>query len=131
MEDLLTLPTIDFLREITIQSLKFYKDGETDSEENKAVIEFPDDKDFLNALLQKFESAKEDLQGNEVLTGYINYRCAQILKLLSEQETANSVYNRYPQYGVQYFKLIAEILIDKSDKKKKSKNSKNYKQINL
>jgi hypothetical protein len=112
--NLLELPTIDFLKEITRQSLNFYEDGAFEFEKDKAAIEFVADENYLCLLLDKFEHAKSELSGDKVLTAYIEFRCQQIKRMISNEDMKNSAYNKHPEYGVQYYSLISDILSSKS-----------------
>ena len=110
---LLNLSTLDFLLEITNQSLTFHRENTIEYESNKVAIEAQLDEDLLNSLLAKFENSLVELGGNKVLAAYIEFRITEIKKALRNKESLSSAYLKNPQYGVQYFSLIYHILSEK------------------
>ncbi len=105
--------------EITKCSLIFYTENTLETESDKTAFEFQLDETALNSLLEKLENSRIELAANSVLATYIDFRIHEIKKVLQKNQI--SAYSKNPQYGVQYFTLIFDILSDK--KKQLSKVS--------
>jgi hypothetical protein len=110
-KELLELSSLDFLLEITKDSLNFYSANIIESELDKTAFEFQLDNDSLNLLLKKLESSRIELAGNSVLSTYIDFRINEINRAI--EKNTISAYSKNPKYGVQYFSLIYDILSDK------------------
>jgi len=110
-KELLELSTLDFLLEITKDSLIFYSENTLETESGKTAIEFQLDENSLKSLLKKLENSKNELSGNSVLSTYIDFRINEIKKAL--EKNTISAYSKNPKYGQQYFGLIYEILTEK------------------
>jgi hypothetical protein len=112
-KELLDLSTLDFLLEITKDSLTFYSENVIETESDKTALEFQLDDISLNSLLKKLENSKKELAGNSVLSTYIDFRIHEIKKAIDRNTI--SAYSKNPHYGVQYFNLILEILTEKKN----------------
>lgn len=110
-KELLKLSTLDFLMEITKSSLTYYSENCIEAESDKAAFEFQLDEEYLISLLKKLENSKNELAENSVLSTYIDFRIKEIKKAIDKNSI--SAYSKYPQYGVQYFSLIYDILTEK------------------
>ncbi|MBS1494510.1 MAG: hypothetical protein JST55_13425 [Bacteroidetes bacterium] len=110
-KELLDLSTLDFLLEITQDSLTYYSENVIESESGKTALEFQLDEVSLSTLLKKLENCKIELAGNSVLSTYIDFRIHEIKKAM--EKNTISAYSKNPQYGMQYFTLILDILSDK------------------
>lgn len=110
-KELLNLSTLDFLLEITKKSLIFYSENFVESEYDKTAFEFQLDENNLASLLKKLELSRLELAGNSVLSTYVDFRIREIKKAM--EKNSISAYTKNPQYGVQYFSLIYDILSEK------------------
>lgn len=111
------LSTLDFLLDITQNSLSFYSENTIEAEGSKCSFELSLSSNDFNALEEKLENALKEFDGNSVITSYIEFRLNE-LKRFKNNNTI-SAYQNNPGYGIQYFSLIRELL---QDKKKQIEN---------
>jgi hypothetical protein len=105
------LSALNFLLEITKNSLLFYSENNVETEIDKCSFELTLNSGEFDLLLDKLENYQEIFSDDPIIMSYIVFRIHEI-KRAKEGNTV-SAYQNNPKYGIQYFSLIHEVLTEK------------------